>query len=194
MSAYALPHLREIDPHPEILEYLEKIQTTLDPFCGRFIVHGGAVDVREGTWRTPWCSRSASATSMIPSARLRPSSVRGAHASRGSSGDRGETAAGRPYQDRSASGFETGCCRSFSALERRLKSSSTPIASIGRSRLHSQVKVYGIAQDFEISVVAVCHRRRYRLRCRPLRAPNRRARLDQFGRHWAALEFRRCAP
>jgi uncharacterized protein (DUF1330 family) len=50
MSAYALAHLCEIDPHPEILEYLEKIQSTLDPFSGRFIVHGGAIDVREGTW------------------------------------------------------------------------------------------------------------------------------------------------
>jgi uncharacterized protein (DUF1330 family) len=50
MSAYALAHLREIDPHPEILEYLERIQATLDPFSGRFIVHGGAIEVREGAW------------------------------------------------------------------------------------------------------------------------------------------------
>jgi uncharacterized protein (DUF1330 family) len=50
MSAYALAHLREIDPHPDILEYLEKIQATLDPFSGRFIVHGGAIDIREGAW------------------------------------------------------------------------------------------------------------------------------------------------
>jgi hypothetical protein len=26
MSAYALAHLREIDPHPDILKYLERIQ------------------------------------------------------------------------------------------------------------------------------------------------------------------------
>jgi uncharacterized protein (DUF1330 family) len=50
MSAYAIAHLRETDPHPEILEYMEKIQATLDPFSGRFIVHGGAIDVREGRW------------------------------------------------------------------------------------------------------------------------------------------------
>jgi uncharacterized protein (DUF1330 family) len=50
MSAYALAHLKEIGPHPEILEYLERIQSTLDPFAGRFIVHGGTIDVREGTW------------------------------------------------------------------------------------------------------------------------------------------------
>ena len=52
MSAYALAHLRDVTPHAEILEYLENIQATLDPFSGRFIVHGGAIDVREGTW--PW--------------------------------------------------------------------------------------------------------------------------------------------
>jgi len=34
MSAYALAHLREIDPHPDILKYLERIQATLDPFWG----------------------------------------------------------------------------------------------------------------------------------------------------------------
>jgi uncharacterized protein (DUF1330 family) len=50
MSAYALAHLREIDPHPDILKYLERIQAILDPFSGRFIVHGGAIDVREGAW------------------------------------------------------------------------------------------------------------------------------------------------
>jgi uncharacterized protein (DUF1330 family) len=50
MAAYAVAHLREINPHVEILEYLEKIQATLDRFCGRFIVHGGAIDVREGRW------------------------------------------------------------------------------------------------------------------------------------------------
>ena len=50
MSAYALGHLRQIASHPEILEYLEKIQATLDPFSGRFVVHGATVDLREGTW------------------------------------------------------------------------------------------------------------------------------------------------
>jgi uncharacterized protein (DUF1330 family) len=50
MSAYALAHLKEIAPHPEVLEYLERIQNTLDPFSGRFIVHGGEIEVREGAW------------------------------------------------------------------------------------------------------------------------------------------------
>jgi len=50
MPAYALAHLRDIDPHPDILEYLERIQATLDPFGGRFIVHGGTIAVLEGAW------------------------------------------------------------------------------------------------------------------------------------------------
>src|SRR5262245_16294966 len=50
MPAYALAHLREIDRHSEVLEYLEKIQATLDPFSGQFVVHGGAIEVREGAW------------------------------------------------------------------------------------------------------------------------------------------------
>lgn len=50
MSAYALAHLRHVDPHSDVLEYMEKIQGTLDQFSGRFVVHGGAIEIREGTW------------------------------------------------------------------------------------------------------------------------------------------------
>jgi uncharacterized protein (DUF1330 family) len=50
MSAYAVAHLREIAPHREILEYMERIQSTLDPFGGRFLVHGGSIEVLEGAW------------------------------------------------------------------------------------------------------------------------------------------------
>jgi uncharacterized protein (DUF1330 family) len=49
MSAYAVAHLYDPDPgHPEIGEYLRRIQDTLDPYGGRFIVHGGNVEVAEG--------------------------------------------------------------------------------------------------------------------------------------------------
>jgi uncharacterized protein (DUF1330 family) len=48
MSAYALAHLYDPNSHPEVLEYIERIQETMDPYGGRFIVHGPAVDVREG--------------------------------------------------------------------------------------------------------------------------------------------------
>ncbi|MFJ3763746.1 DUF1330 domain-containing protein [Streptomyces sp. NPDC090082] len=52
MTAYAIGNL-----HPEpvldedIFRYMERIQDTLDPFGGRFLVHGApAREVREGSW------------------------------------------------------------------------------------------------------------------------------------------------
>ncbi|RAY15654.1 DUF1330 domain-containing protein [Actinomadura craniellae] len=51
MTAYALAHLHDVQSlHPDVFDYLERIQETLDPYGGRFIVHGGAVEVREGSW------------------------------------------------------------------------------------------------------------------------------------------------
>ncbi|WP_330184772.1 DUF1330 domain-containing protein [Nocardia sp. NBC_01503] len=50
MSAYGFAHLRDRRPHPEILEYLERIQDTLDPYAGRFVIHGPPVEVVEGEW------------------------------------------------------------------------------------------------------------------------------------------------
>lgn len=48
--AYAIAHLREVDLGPEIIEYLERIDATLEPFGGRFLVHGGRLTGLEGTW------------------------------------------------------------------------------------------------------------------------------------------------
>ncbi|WP_328654939.1 DUF1330 domain-containing protein [Micromonospora sp. NBC_00330] len=50
MTAYALAHLRKAPVHAEVLTYLERIDATLAPFAGRFIVHGGTIDVLEGDW------------------------------------------------------------------------------------------------------------------------------------------------
>ncbi|MBG6066239.1 DUF1330 domain-containing protein [Micromonospora ureilytica] len=50
MTAYALAHLRKAPIHADVLTYLERIDATLAPFAGRFIVHGGAIDVLEGDW------------------------------------------------------------------------------------------------------------------------------------------------
>ncbi|GGU36464.1 DUF1330 domain-containing protein [Streptomyces lavendofoliae] len=52
MTAYALGNLRPpAVPHDEVLSYMERIQATLDPYGGRFLVHGApAREVREGTW------------------------------------------------------------------------------------------------------------------------------------------------
>lgn len=51
MTAYGIAHLRNPQINDDVLEYIERIQATLDPFGGRFVVHGPeAVDVKEGTW------------------------------------------------------------------------------------------------------------------------------------------------
>lgn len=50
MSAYALAHLSKVNMGPAIVEYLERIDATLAPFGGRFIVHGGRIEVLEGAW------------------------------------------------------------------------------------------------------------------------------------------------
>lgn len=50
MSAYGIAHMRQVNVGPPIVEYLRRIDATLRPFGGRFIVHGGKVEVLEGTW------------------------------------------------------------------------------------------------------------------------------------------------
>lgn len=47
---YAIAHLREVRMGPDIVTYLEKIDATLEPYGGRFIVHGGPAQVVEGPW------------------------------------------------------------------------------------------------------------------------------------------------
>jgi uncharacterized protein (DUF1330 family) len=50
MTAYAVAHLRSVDQNAEILEYLRRIDATLEPFAGRFVVHGVLPEVVEGEW------------------------------------------------------------------------------------------------------------------------------------------------
>jgi len=50
MPAYAIAHLRTPQINDEVLEYIDRIQATLDPFGGRFLVHGANVEVMEGAW------------------------------------------------------------------------------------------------------------------------------------------------
>ena len=49
-AAYAIAHLRTPRINDDVIEYIERIQATLDPFGGRSLVHGGEVDVKEGPW------------------------------------------------------------------------------------------------------------------------------------------------
>jgi uncharacterized protein (DUF1330 family) len=51
MPAYAIGHLRNVAMGPAIVEYLERIDATLEPYGGRFIIHGGRPEVLEGDWR-----------------------------------------------------------------------------------------------------------------------------------------------
>jgi uncharacterized protein (DUF1330 family) len=50
MSAYGIAHMRQVNIGAPIVEYLRRIDDTLRPFGGRFIIHGGEVEVLEGTW------------------------------------------------------------------------------------------------------------------------------------------------
>ncbi|MGW8379084.1 DUF1330 domain-containing protein [Streptomyces sp. ODS28] len=50
MTAYAIAHFGQATPHRDLIEYVERIQSTLDPYEGRFLVHGGRREAVEGTW------------------------------------------------------------------------------------------------------------------------------------------------
>lgn len=50
MSAYAIARLWDVKLGPEIRTYLERIDDTLAPFEGKFIIHGGERSVVEGRW------------------------------------------------------------------------------------------------------------------------------------------------
>lgn len=50
MTAYAIAHLQEAPPHPDIAEYIERIPGTFEPFGGRFLVHATPHEVKEGAW------------------------------------------------------------------------------------------------------------------------------------------------
>lgn len=49
MTAYAIAVLRPVPPvHPEVLDYIERIQSTFEPYGGRFLSHGKKSEWREG--------------------------------------------------------------------------------------------------------------------------------------------------
>jgi len=50
MPAYAIANLQDAAPHPEIVEYIERISGTFEPYGGRFLVHVTPHEVLEGTW------------------------------------------------------------------------------------------------------------------------------------------------
>jgi uncharacterized protein (DUF1330 family) len=50
MPAYAVAHLHTPSDHEDVLRYIELIQDTMEPYGGRFLVHGSPVEVVEGEW------------------------------------------------------------------------------------------------------------------------------------------------
>jgi uncharacterized protein (DUF1330 family) len=48
MSAYAMAYLHDVDLGAEIVEYLQRIDATLEPFGGHFLVHGATPELLEG--------------------------------------------------------------------------------------------------------------------------------------------------
>lgn len=50
MKAYAMGQLFDVIMNDEVVEYLNKIDETLKPFGGKFIIHGSLPQVLEGSW------------------------------------------------------------------------------------------------------------------------------------------------
>lgn len=50
VKAYAIAYLRDVDVNEEIVRYIERIDATLAPYGGRFLVHGGRLTPMEGDW------------------------------------------------------------------------------------------------------------------------------------------------
>lgn len=49
-KAYAIAYLQDVDFGDAIVEYIERIEETMAPYGGRFLVHGGRLTPLEGTW------------------------------------------------------------------------------------------------------------------------------------------------
>ncbi len=47
---YAVGYLRDVQPVPEILEYIERIEGTFEPYGGQWLVHGTELEPVEGQW------------------------------------------------------------------------------------------------------------------------------------------------
>ena len=50
LPAYAIAYLREVDVNDAVVDYLQRIDATLAPYDGRFVVHGGRLVPLEGEW------------------------------------------------------------------------------------------------------------------------------------------------
>ena len=48
--AYAVGYLRDVQPSPQVLEYIERIEATMEPYGGQWRVHGTELVPLEGVW------------------------------------------------------------------------------------------------------------------------------------------------
>ena len=48
MAAYAVGLLQDLEFGPDIVSYLERIDATLAPYGGEFLVHGARTELKEG--------------------------------------------------------------------------------------------------------------------------------------------------
>lgn len=51
MTTFAIANLVDVRMGADIVGYLERIDATLAPFGGRFVVHGGPYERLEGDWQ-----------------------------------------------------------------------------------------------------------------------------------------------
>ena len=50
MTAYAICHLRNVELGADIVDYIQRIDATLAPFSGHFLIHGATPEIVEGPW------------------------------------------------------------------------------------------------------------------------------------------------
>ncbi len=50
MPTYAIARLTVTRPGPELVEYLRRIDATLEAFFGHYLVHGAPIERLEGDW------------------------------------------------------------------------------------------------------------------------------------------------
>lgn len=48
---YAVAHLWDVTFGPDIVEYLRRIDGTLEPYQGEFLIHGSQPELLEGDWK-----------------------------------------------------------------------------------------------------------------------------------------------
>lgn len=50
VAAYAIAYLQDVDVNDEVVDYIRRIEATMAPYDGHFLVHGGRLAPLEGDW------------------------------------------------------------------------------------------------------------------------------------------------